>query len=435
MLANTLVFHLLLALLVFVIALSASTLLLRLDRNNFLRNALAVLMALPALMPAQAYAYWWVLTMGSPAFSSAQTMRYLHPLMAALKYAGIPVLTAHVLDRQSSARNGRLPLHTAALFALATLALIGSGFFELSRIVQNPLNYATTDMLETYSYRSGLLQASYGVASAVDVVRTLVCALGVALLFVPLRALAARVFQGQEGAQTLDAERSPQAVASASVALLVLMALYLLPALLQGASFDLSPLGGQAFAAMPGYLLVSMASALVSTALAYLFSGFSGQNGAKGLTGALLLGALTVLTAKAFSIAGYLQMRQFGLINTVWAVFLSGCFSSGAAWAMAGARRAGLLQKEPRAVLGGLFLMQTGLIYANVTPSLLYSTQTAGYPLLQLTQMIQGSPVSSGAVSLALVLVSLPPLLILPLCALLPGSAQLAIVSAGIKNS
>lgn len=439
-LANTLVFHLLLALLVFVIALAASTLLHRMKRGGFLRGTLAMLMALPALMPAQIYAYWWILALDSATFTSAEAMRYVLPLMAALKYAGIPVLTAHVLDRRSAARDGLLPVRTAALFALATLALVGSGFFELTWAVQNPLSYAATDTLATYSYRSGLIQMSYGAASAVDVMRTLLCALGVAILFAPLRTLARQVFRSLEAPQALDAEASPgplRAVAPSALALLILMGLYLLPAIVQGASFDLRPLGGRIFAALPGYLLLSMAAALVSTALAILLGGFAGHGGVQRLSGAVLLVAITVLAAKAYSIAGYLQMRQMGLINTVWAVLLPGCFSAGAVWTVVGARRAGLPQRGPQAaaLLGGLFLVQMALVYSNVTPSMLYSTQPDRYPLLQIAQLMQGSGAASGTISLAFLLVSLPPLLALPLCALLPGSAQLAILSAGIKNS
>ena len=153
--SNTISFNLKFAGLVFVLAVLAGYVLLALPSK--LRQGAVMLGALIVLLPVSVYSHWWMYVLGSEPFLQESVMSFLHPLLSALKYMGIPIAIIYAASESRSSRDAWLPIKGAGLFALSSLALIGSGLFSMTYLLSNPITMSTMDVLDTYILRSGLM--------------------------------------------------------------------------------------------------------------------------------------------------------------------------------------------------------------------------------------------------------------------------------------
>ncbi|AEE96552.1 hypothetical protein [Mahella australiensis] len=448
---NTIVFNLNFSAMVFIIAVIIGYIVTLVPK--YYKETLVILCTLPVFIPADVYAGWFINLLGSHVFMNAGAMVFIHPLLAAVKYAGIPITLIYILDEVYADKDPLLPPKAAGLFSLASLAFIANSFFSLTNALYNPSTYETMDMLDTAVFRSGLLQANISTGAALGVIRTIISLLSAAVLFVPILYLFRATFRG-ERKKTIK-ERTSAKLVPVVIALIVFAAIYFLPYIIKGSSFDLSRFGGEVnlYSPIVIYLLLSAVSAFIAAVIAVLMSGaFVGHQRNMGLVAAILLAFITVLTAQPFTMHGYLSIKSMGMINTIYPFIFTTCFSVAAVWAMACRvnmeNEISISDNTFLLSIAGIFLIQMAVTYINVTPALLYMNDRRYMlmsPVAIFRELQIGAQVGmedaaqraslSGSIGLYGFIVSLPPLLLFLVAdVLLPREDMLAIISAGMKR-
>ena len=442
---NTVVFNLLFSGMFFTIGTLLGCAVMGLPRRG--KEITAIFFALLVIMPTEVYSSWIIHLLSSPILANAGTMRFLYPLISTIKYLGIPIMVIYVRDEIYVDKDFFLPMKVAGLFSLATLAFISNGFFTMTNALYNPLTYETMDMLGTYKFRTGLIAERFSIAISVGVIQTLISIITVVVLFIPIRSLYKSIFRGERKIPSKDSIGGK--LIFSIIALVIFALIYFLPYIVQGRSFDTGllviPLNlGYATASC---IVLSIASALISTILAAMMSGaFVSSNKNFRIMAGVILVLITVLTINPVKISDYLLMKDFGMFNTVFAIIFSTCFSAAAVWAMVF-----ILRSEHKLSVNsifiamiGLLIIQTAVIYGNSTPQMLYVVTSSASPLkifkvLSTNMHLFGNVTDRasvyGVIGLYGFIVSLPPLLLFLLAnILLPKDKLLAIICAGTKN-
>jgi ABC-type polysaccharide transport system permease subunit len=443
---NTLLFNLLFAVIVFVIAAVAGSALLALPAG--VRQALVVLSLLPLFMPAEVYGSWWIHLLGSEMFMNETTMRFLHPALSALKYAGIPVIIIYVANYLYSRRDPWLPVKGAAIFALSSLALIGHGVFSLTYAFVNPLNMKTMESLDSFNWKIGMMQMQVGMTAASNIMQLLMSLVSFALLLFPIYVLYKTIFRGEK-AVSPPADYAARAISLLS-ALAVFAVLYFLPYVTAGYELRIDdalkelPLVSSTIV----FSLMCLAGAIVAVLIAAAMAGaFLSASKAIVWCATIMLALITLLTSQPLLFSKYLALRDAGLINTVFAIAVATSFSAAAAWALAAiwraeARDGRLSVASIFSAIGGLLLIQTALNYGDLVPSLLYLTDVQRSPLLLFTQLLRGAlaldgngQLQAGGIGLYGFLISLPPLLLFAVAYMfLPKRQLLLLLAGGLKK-
>ena len=442
---NTFLFNLLFAGMSFVIVSLLGSLLEVLPK--VLKEIVAVFFGLLLFLPVEVFAGWIIHLTGSIPLTSPVIMRYLHPFLCTVKYMGIPLMLIALRNEIYAEKDGLASVKIAGLYSLASLIFLSSGFFTMTKAFYNPLTYETMDMLDTYSYRSGLLEMNGGISAAAGIFQTLIALVSAAVLFVPILALFRSAFRGER--KDRNGENIVGRLVPSLIAFVLFAAIYFLPYINKGYSFDMGQFGQRVDFAGPvfSFVLVSSVSALIATALAAATSGtFANTGCGLRIMAGIVLTLITVLCASPVRVSNYLLIKDMGFLNTYFGIIVSTCFSAAAVWAMICMRRG-----EPtpagksffQSVLA-LFLIQTALVYGNIIPQLFYLTQPNATPLMTFRQLITGmqsiGDVASrkslgGVIGLYGFLASLPPMLLfLAVNIFLPEDKLMAVISAGVKN-
>ena len=403
-------------------------------------RVITAFMGLLLFLPAEAFAGWIIHLIGTDILVNPVSMQHFYPFLCTIKYLGIPLILIAIRNEIYTEGDNLVPIKVAGLYSLVSFVFVSKSFLTLANAFTNPLNYETMDMLDTYSYRTGLLQADMSMSAAVGVIQTLITIVSVAVLFVPILALFRSIFNGKRK-DTFEESYTVKWIPSA-IALVAFVAVYFLPYVNRGYSFDLTQLGEQINLtnAIFVFLIVSAISALISSALATAMSGaFLNTTRFIKIVAGILLALITVLYISPVRYSSYTLIKNMGLLNTVFAIIASTLFSSAAVWAMICMLRDEPTPKGNSLFLSmlGLFLIQTALVYGNSTVHLVYLTQMQMSPLLILRQLFQivGEPLDRGAVGFYGFVVSLPPLLLFIVANIfLPKDKMLAIISAGVKS-
>ncbi|NLC45138.1 MAG: hypothetical protein GX783_12765 [Clostridiales bacterium] len=403
-------------------------------------NVITTFMGLLLFLPAEAFSGWIIHLIGTEILINPMSMRFFYPFLCTIKYLGIPLILIAIRNEIYQERDNLIPIKIAGLYSLVSLVFVSKSFLTLANAFTNPLNYETMDMLDTYTYRTGLLQADMSMSATVGVIQTLITIVSVAVLFVPILALFRSIFNGKRKV-SFDENYLARWVPSV-ISLVLFVAVYFLPYINKAYSFDLTQLGEQVNLTNTifVFIIVSAISALIASALATAMSGaFLNTNRLIRIFAGILLTIITVLYISPTGYSGYSLIRNMGLLNTVFAVIASTLFSSAAVWAMICMLRDEPTPKGNSLFLSmlGLFLIQTALIYGNSTVHLVYLPQMHMSPLLILRQLFQvvGEPLDRGAVGFYGFVVSLPPLLLFLIANIfLPKDKMLAIISAGVKS-
>ena len=459
--ANTLIYNFLFAGFSFIISFLYGLIVNSFSKRSIARDTVAVLAMLPVFVPGEVYAAWFIDFFGSLPFTNAGSVRILLPLIASLKYAGIPVLIVHILGILKRDKDNILPVKCAGLFSLAMLSLSGAGHFSLVNQLLNPLVYQSADILDTYSFRTGFMQMNIGVNAAVGVLQVLICIISMAILFVPIKFLYKASFDGEK---EYMGRPVPQSVFGAVIALVIFVLLYLSPYLLTGrlSGFYFQTMGagsskiagsitdGTVFVAAPSvifkWLLVSLTAALICTCIAFIAGGFADGGRTIRKCGAILLAVITLITVQPFSISGYLTIKSFGVINTYMSIIMVSIFSAAAVWAFA-AMRADDYMRSSKGLLFSVLavlLIQLALIYNNGTSALLYLNRPDMSPLLMCKELITevrsiedyaSRYALAGNLGVSGLMLSLPSILMFLLAKVcLPAEAMLAVIAGGAKQ-
>jgi ABC-type polysaccharide transport system permease subunit len=446
-LRNTFVFNLLFAGMSFVLTVLLGYLMTALPK--VLKGIIAAFFGLLLFLPNDIFAGWVIHLAGSELFANADAMRLFHPFLCAVKYLGIPLLLVYIRDEIYLEKDSLTPVKSAGLFVLVSLVFITSSFFTLSNAFGNPLSYESMDMLDTFTYRRGLMGMDAGISSAVGVLRILVTIVSAAILFLPVFALFRSTFNGKRKEASEDSMSGR--LISAIMAFILFAAVFFLPYLFKGYSFDLGSLNQSANLVTPviTFILVSAISAAIATAFAAAMSkAFLSVNRGIRITAGTLLTLITTLSISPFRYSSYLTIRNLGLFNTVYAIIALTGFSSAAVWAMV------CMQRDDHRTAGNsfflsclaIFFIQAALVYGNSTMQTIYLTRPQISPLLILRHLYAATRVGigtegsatfdhNGIFSLYGFLASLPPMLMfLATYVFLPKDKLLAVISAGVKN-
>ena len=381
-LRNTFIFNLLFSGMSFIFVVFVGYLLNSLPKA--IAKVITAFMGLLLFLPAEVFAGWIIHLIGTDMLVNPVSMRYFYPLLCSIKYLGVPLILIVVRNEIYSESDNLVPVKVAGLYLLVSLVFVSKSFFTLANAFTNPLNYETMDMLDTFSYRTGLIQANMSVNAAVGVIQTLITMVAAAVLLVPIVTLFHSIFNGKRK-ETFEESSLVKWIPSL-IGLVLFTLVYFIPYMNKGYSFDLTQFVEQANLTNSIFtiLILSAISALIASALAATMSGaFLNTNRFTRIAAGILLSLITVLYISSVRYSGYSLIRQMGLFNTDFAIIATTLFSSAAVWAMIC-----MLRDEPTPTgkslvlsMLGLFLIQTALIYGNSTVHLVYLTQMQMSPL------------------------------------------------------
>ncbi|WP_338553509.1 hypothetical protein [Paenibacillus sp. KS-LC4] len=441
---NTVAFNLKFAGLVFVFAAIAGYVLLVLPSK--LRQGAVMLGALIVLLPVSIYSQWWMYVLGSEPFLQESVMSFLHPLLSALKYMGVPIAIIYAASESRSDRDAWLPLKGAGLFALSSLAFIGNGLFSMTYLLSNPITIPSLDVLDTYILKSGMMQANFSYSAAINVLQMLLSAVSLLLLFIPLRLLYKATFCGERELET-NVSYMGRAI-TAVVVFALFTIIYFLPYWVEGGSFE--PLPEQGWPSFGTsillYMLISLAGAVPAVVIAMAMAGaFRSKQKIIVFSASIALSMITLLTIQPFKISSYMTIREMGMLNTLFAVITVTSFSAAAVWAVAAVLRleAKLSLVMLLSAACGMLLLQTALNYGNFVPSYLYITDAHQSPVMMFMQIIRSAEIlsQSGEAVMRTIgglygyWVALPPLLLYVIAHMfLPKRQLLLILSGGLKK-
>ncbi|MBD2870171.1 hypothetical protein [Paenibacillus arenilitoris] len=344
----------------FVVALALSAI-----PSNGLRQALSALFLFPFFIPSAVFASLVILTLSpsqSP-FGFGESFLLADPasfrpvliLAETLKTCGVPILIAlaaiaarHAsearkeeerrLYRGSFAHRNVYPaLRAVSAYMLLQLSVLLSSDFELLLNLVNPLVYETGDMLDTYIYRTGLMNAQYGYAAAAEVLQVAIqFALALGAYFIVRGAFLSDLFGSREAQAIAPAGRGGGAAGlavAAPFAAVVLAALYLL--------FVYPFAGGDAFhwsewlpaGSTAAYLFINLAAVvihlLITVTLAYPLT--VKDLPGRGLYKLFLLFALVI---GAGTVGEYMFFRGAGMVGTLFPQLFSGFFNLAAVFVL-----------------------------------------------------------------------------------------------------
>ncbi len=445
---NTLYFNLLFAGMSFVITVLLGVILTAVPR--MLKGIIAAFFGLLVFLPADVYAGWVIHLLNTEFLVNPDAMRFLFPFLCAVKHIGIPLILIYLRDEVYTQKDSLVPVKVGGLYSLVSLVFIANGFYTLNNALMNPLTYETMDMLDTYSYRKGLLESSAGINASIGIIQILFTIVSAAVLIVPIVNLFRSIFKGERKSGSSEGEVRPaDNLISSILAFLLFAIVYFLPYITKGYSFDMGPLGQQVNLISPiiVFIILSFISAMIATALAAaMASAFTSPKSVIKVGAGIILALITVLYVSPIRYSSYLIIRSMGLFDTVYAIILSTCFSSAAVWAMVCIQhKEGISTGKPLYLsILSIFLIQAALVYGNSIPQLLYMSRVQSSPLMILRQLQMGvqqmgggadRASTNGIIGLYGFLVSLPPLLLfLAVNTFLPKNNLMAVVSAGVKG-
>ncbi|GGG74119.1 hypothetical protein [Paenibacillus radicis (ex Gao et al. 2016)] len=320
-------------------------------RSRVFRGILLTLFLIPYFIPSGVFAYVvaWLLSEGqSPiaslnivALAQAELFQPIYIAAETFKTCGIAIAIAlAAISSRSASLAGETNLfvqakvipaaRAVAAFLLLQLTYVLSGDFELLNSLLNPLVRQTGDTLESYGFSAYIMQMNTGIGSAVQIILIivqLVVAYGAYMLV--KRYFINDLFSGISEGGKINGRSSLGGGAVAGTAVSVLYGLAVLAFLyvLFIYPFTMSPENGVLQLIKPVnfilYLVMGFAAAIfhmiMTTLLAYPLT-VRRLPGKSAYTFFLIL--LAVLGSSY--IFDFFQARTFGMINTIFPIFLYG---------------------------------------------------------------------------------------------------------------
>jgi hypothetical protein len=368
------------ALILFLFSLATGYVLLVIGRIRWLRHALCTLLLIPLVIPAEIWFWWFVelkLYIGSADFTTA----LLLSAWCAIKYVGLPALLVTAVVSRGK-RAWPVPLLAAGNVSLALFALLGR--FDFGFMRQMPPTLYPLLGIDVLAYRVSIVNMQLGVGAAMSVTLQVLTGILLAAVAFPVAVMLKRLFPA--GLAPDDAKIKDRLISLiAPVAAVLAGSAALLAAAASGGAGNLS-----ALAAYPIYFAAAIFGAAANTALCFFLArpaATSGKAGTAVMTAVLI--ALTAAGASAISIGEYISVRGFGLMNTWFAVFLSGIGAVWGVWPLLiAAKGAGIetnadwYKRMWRPAIA-LFAVQLMFAINNTPPSLLYEANPANiHPLI-----------------------------------------------------
>lgn len=289
--------------------------------NRTLSFALTAAFALFAFMPPVISAGFLAFTFG---IEIGNYYGLFYTLFEGLRLSGYIALAAFFMSSNTGydISNPKNALKTTgvvlAIALLAGIANLMSSDFEIASVLQNPLIYERADVVDTYTYRTGLMQMNFGTSSALWVVKYIIeliaCALAAVGVFVLLKSTKKVKLINSESAGSDTANKVICSVLAAVSVLLCAMVLIPKAGTDIGVQLNM-PLNLTYFIS---FLLISVVSAAFAALLAYPFA--AGRLSHKIIYAIFLVPSLYSINI----IQRHLLYRSIGIINTIFPMLLAG---------------------------------------------------------------------------------------------------------------
>ncbi|HZJ57715.1 MAG TPA: hypothetical protein VFD89_05675 [Clostridia bacterium] len=175
-------------------------------QSKFWQRFFSAAFLFPYFIPTAVISYLILYTMGNAgmfftfsmeSMTDPRIFRLIYPVLEVIKNLGIPIiiaLGAINAKRESGQGTGGfihmqlLPaLKAIGLFVLIELSALLSSDFELLTIFHNPEAYGAADVIDTFTYRNGIVNMDTGVASSAWLVKFLIQTVISILIFLGIR--------------------------------------------------------------------------------------------------------------------------------------------------------------------------------------------------------------------------------------------------------
>lgn len=301
--------------------------------NKRLQNLFTYVFLVPLFIPGSVMARivisWF---QGTTALVSENLFPFIYAFMLTIKNVGIPTLfmlkTWQIQNGQSE-RTGFEKLRAPLVFVLIQCTAILSSDFGSIYALINPSVYETSDVLDFYIYRIGLIGAQFSHAQSAWFIKFLLqLIIGIAVYFILKRIIRWKsTFSNSIGPDAEDSEK-PKVTNPAGLILPVLFLFFILwfvfkPLLVDGVIGVLSSFrgfAGQFFASYVKYIFIYGFIALAGVPISVVLARSTLVGGAFGKISRLFL--VFLLLTGGFSIHQYLLFSNLGLVDTVFALVL-----------------------------------------------------------------------------------------------------------------
>ena len=291
-------------------------------KNRGTAFALTCAFALFALLPPVISAGYLTFTLG---MDIGKYYGLLYALFEGIKLSGFVAIAAFFMSSRtgydvSQPKNAiRITAIVLAVAGLAGLANFMTSDFDFASVLQNPTIYERSEVVDTYSYKIGLMQMNMGAAGALWVIKYLMelagCILAAFGLFALLRHTKNAVRDTSDAPPSDTVNKIVSAVLA--LAVLVLCVVVMIPK----SAADTAPVQINIplnLTYIISFLLISVISAALAGLLAYPLARAS--RGAKIVYAAFLVPSLYSVNL----IQRYLLYRSLGIVNTIFPMLLAG---------------------------------------------------------------------------------------------------------------
>ena len=272
---------------------------------------------LPVFLPAQLYTAAAVWMGGAELLGNPSSAVLVYMGAAGIRTLCFSVFLCGIcgyLCKRSGASSTKGSLLGGGVLLMISAINLLTPSLEILHGIQNPLNYEATDTLDTYAYRTGLMNASFSPSAAAWCVKLLLelpfFLIAVILFLCVLKSVPFR----REAGSIQESTSLPGVFSLIAVGIFSIFAMALFISLLPGES--------------PDFGIYAANSTLISLFTAVLFFGFLllfGYGSASRPAAGIALGGL-LLWVSCNTVGEYLFYRQAYAINTPWPVILNGVF-------------------------------------------------------------------------------------------------------------
>ena len=272
-------------------------------KNSVKKGILALIFALPAIIPINLFA--GILPreiLMTPSF----LLRLAVSVIDGLRVAGLLVICAFFI-KDDVLKNS---LKCMLLFVAIRFIFIMTPDAMVINRIYNPLTYEILDVFSTYTYRTGLINANYSMAASVHIIKTL-------LQFIPcvIACLILVLITKNKAEKTVVLENSnfQPAVIGAVVPAIILIA-----TIITGGSLLPADVNKMVIMGYVNEILIALVSGILVTVISLGLAIAARNSGAIGLIAIALL----CLTGNCMS-GKYLLIHTIGLTNTFLGVVLN----------------------------------------------------------------------------------------------------------------
>lgn len=374
----------------FLLSLLTGYALLGLRRVRWLRHALCTLLLIPLIIPNELWAQLFI-SLRLYRLGNNTLIGIIIAIWCTLKYIGLPALLVSAAISHGK-RSWSVPLLAGGVVSLAIFAMMGR--FDFGFLRQMPPTMYNILGGNAMAYRMSIMTGQLGMGSALNVILTIVNCILIAVVAVPVAIMVKRLFPS--GCQPDDTRIKDRLVSLSIPGGIVLLAVIGLA--VAAFSANVSIVSTRIFNNIPIYIMLALLNAAVNTAFCYFLArpvACSGKALRIIMTAVLVL--LTAISMGAVPLGEFMIFRSMGLINTWFAVGLSGIGSVWAVWALVFAAK-GLgvntgtdwFKRMWKPSLA-LFAAQAIIMMNNTLPTLLYESKASiSHPLMMLFRAIPG---------------------------------------------